>query len=277
MHRASDILGIISARKETGEPFALATVVRTVSATAAKAGAKAVILPDGTIYEGWIGGGCARAAVLKAAKDALADGQSRLISVQPLDALDEKGLKAGEEREGVRFAKNMCPSQGTMDIFVEPVLPRPQVVICGSSPVAVAIADLARRSGFAVTVCAPAAEQSSFDEADRRIEGYALPVNEAGSRFVVVSTQGRGDEAALQAALAIEVDYVAFVGSRRKAEVLKAALTKRGVTPERLAKLKAPAGLDLGAITPDEIAISILAEIVAARRGKQSRGNPPQL
>jgi xanthine dehydrogenase accessory factor len=276
MHRASDILGIISARKETGEPFALATVVRTVAATAAKAGAKAVILPDGTIYEGWIGGGCARAAVLKAAKDALADGQSRLVSVQPPDALDEKGLKAGEEREGVRFAKNMCPSQGTMDIFVEPVLPRPQVVICGSSPVAVAIADLARRSGFAVTVCAPVAEQSSFDEVDRRIEGYALPVNEAGSRFVVVSTQGRGDEAALQAALAIEVDYIAFVGSRRKAEVLKAALAKRGVSPERLAKLKAPAGLDLGAITPDEIAISILAEIVAARRGKDSRGNPHQ-
>lgn len=276
MHRASDILGIISARKETGEPFALATVVRTVSATAAKAGAKAVILPDGTIYEGWIGGGCARAAVLKAAKEALADGQSRLVSVQPPDALDEKGLKAGEEREGVRFAKNMCPSQGTMDIFVEPVLPRPQVVICGSSPVAVAIADLARRSGFAVTVCAPTAEQSSFDEVDRRIEGYALPVNEAGRRYVVVSTQGRGDEAALQAALAIEVDYIAFVGSRRKADVLKAALAKQGVAAERLAKLKAPAGLDLGAITPDEIAISILAEIVAARRGKNSRGSPPQ-
>ncbi len=276
MHRASDILGIISARKETGEPFALATVVRTVSATAAKAGAKAVILPDGTIYEGWIGGGCARAAVLKAAKDALADGKSRLVSVQPPDALDEKGLKAGEEREGVRFAKNMCPSQGTMDIFVEPVLPRPQVVIYGSSPVAVAIADLAKRSGFTVTVCAPAAEQSTFDDVDRRIEGYALPVNEAGSRFVVVSTQGRGDEAALQAALAVEVDYIAFVGSRRKAEVLKTSLAKRGVTPERLAKLKAPAGLDLGAITPDEIAISILAEIVAARRGKDSRGSPPQ-
>ena len=274
MQHASDILEIISARKETGEPFALATVVRTVAATAAKAGAKAVILPDGTISEGWIGGGCARAAVLKAAKDALADGHSRLVSVQPPDALDEQGLKAGEEKGGVRFAKNMCPSQGTMDIFVEPVLPRPQVVICGSSPVAVAIADLAKRSGFAVTVCAPAAEQLTFDEVDRRIEGYALPVNEAGARYVVVSTQGRGDEAALLAALAVEVDYVAFVGSRRKAEVLKAALEKQGVTPERLAKLKAPAGLDLGAITPDEIAISILAEIVAARRGKDSRGSP---
>ena len=277
MRRATDIHGIISDRKATGQPFALATVVRTVAATAAKAGAKAVILPDGTIYEGWIGGGCARAAVLKAAKDALADGKSRLVSVQPPDALDEQGLKAGAEEGGVRFAKNMCPSQGTMDIFIEPVLPQPQVVVCGSSPVAVAVADLARRSGFAVTVCAPADEQAAFEEADRRIEGYALPVDEAGQRYVVVSTQGRGDEAALSAALALDVDYIAFVGSRRKGMVLKAKLAERGIAPERLAKLKAPAGLDLGAITPDEIAISILAEIVALRRGKQSRAHPPSL
>jgi xanthine dehydrogenase accessory factor len=267
VERAPDILDVISTRKAAGEPFALATVVRTVAATAAKAGAKAVILPDGTISEGWIGGGCARAAVLKAARDAMADGKSRLVSVQPPDTLDGQGHKAGEEQGGVRFAKNMCPSQGTMDIFVEPILPRPQVVICGSSPVAVAVADLARRSGFAVTVCAPAAEQQAFADADHRIEGFALPVEEAASRYVVVSTQGRGDEAALAAALAIDVDYLAFVGSRKKAEALKAALAERGVAQELLSKVKAPAGLDLGAITPDEIAISILAEIVAVRRG----------
>ena len=272
MDRSNEILQIIATRKSAGEPFALATVVRTVAATAAKAGAKAVILPDGTISEGWIGGGCARAAVIKAAKDALADGQSRLVSVQPPDLLADRGVEAGSEQEGVRFAKNMCPSQGTMDIFVEPVLPRPQVVICGSSPVAVAVADLAKRTGFAITVCAPAVEQPAFSDADRRIEGYALPVDEAASRYVVVSTQGRGDEAALLAALAVDVDYVAFVGSRKKAEALKAALATRGVPAERLAKLKAPAGLDLGAITPDEIAISILAEIVAVRRSAHSRG-----
>jgi xanthine dehydrogenase accessory factor len=273
MRETIDILGVISGRKAAGEPFAVATVVRTVAATAAKAGAKAVILPDGTISEGWIGGGCARAAVLKAARDALADGRSRLVSVQPPDALSEQGVKAGEERSGIRFAKNMCPSEGSMDIFVEPVLPRPQVIICGSSPVAVAVADLAKRIGFAVTVCAPAGEQSSFDDADRRIDGYALPVDEAGARYVVVSTQGRGDEAALMAAFALDVDYVAFVGSRKKAAALKTVLAERGVASERLAKLKAPAGLDLGAITPDEIAVSILAEIIAARRGKFSRGD----
>jgi xanthine dehydrogenase accessory factor len=272
VERAQDVLDIIATRKAAGERFALATVVRTVAATAAKAGAKAVILPDGTISEGWIGGGCARAAVLKAAKDALADGKSRLVSVQPPDLLADHGVQAGEEQEGVRFAKNMCPSQGTMDIFVEPVLPRPQVVVCGSSPVAVAIADLAKRANFAVTVCAPSAEQAAFDQADRRIEGYALPVEEAGARYVVVSTQGRGDEAALLAALAVDVDYVAFVGSRKKAEALKQTLSQRNVPAERLAKLKAPAGLDLGAITPDEIAISILAEIVAVRRSMHSRG-----
>jgi xanthine dehydrogenase accessory factor len=166
-------------------------------------------------------------------------------------------------------ARSIVPWLG--HIFVEPVLPRPQVVICGSSPVAVAVADLAKRSGFAVTVCAPAAEQGTFGDADRRIEGYALPVDDPGARYVVVSTQGRGDEAALLAALAIDADYVAFVGSRKKAEALKATLAKRGVTAEQLAKLKAPAGLDLGAITPDEIAISILAEIVAVRRSKHSR------
>jgi xanthine dehydrogenase accessory factor len=271
MNRAADVLDIISSKKSAGEPFALATVVRTVAATAAKAGAKAVILPDGSISEGWIGGGCARAAVLKAARDALADGKSRLVSVQPEDALEGQGVKAGDETGGVRFAKNMCPSQGTMDIFVEPVLPRSRVVICGSSPVAVAIADLAKRTGFAVTICAPAAEQGAFGDADRRIEGYALPVDETAARYVVVSTQGRGDEAALLAALAVDVDYVAFVGSRRKAEALRGALAKRGIAAERLAKLKAPAGLDLGAITPEEIAISILAEIVVVRRGRNSR------
>ncbi len=271
MDQAIDILDTISDRKATGQPFALATVVRTVAATAAKAGAKAVILPDGTISEGWIGGGCARAAVLKAAREALADGKPRLVSVQPPDALQEQGIPAGEERAGVRFAENMCPSQGTMDVFVEPVLPHPEIVVCGSSPVAVAVAELGKRIGFAVTVCAPAVDQASFAEADRRIEGYALPVAEAGMRFVVVATQGRGDEAALRAALAVEANHVAFVGSRKKAEALKAKLAQSGIDPARLAKLKAPAGLDLGAITPDEIAVSILAEIVAVRRAGHAR------
>jgi xanthine dehydrogenase accessory factor len=271
MDRMPDVLELVPSLKAKGEAFVLATVVRTVAATAAKAGAKAIIRADGSISEGWIGGGCARGAVLKAAHDALADGQARLISVQPPDVLQEHGVAAGEEREGVRFAKNTCPSHGTMDIFIEPVLPRPQVVLCGSSPVALAIADLAPRLGFSVTASAPPAEQSAFAHVDRRIDDYALPVVEEGERYIVVSTQSRGDEKALMAALATDARYVAFVGSRLKAQTLKTALAARGVDAARLAELHAPAGLDLGAIGPEEIALSIIAEIVAFRRGRDQR------
>jgi len=131
--------------------FCLATVVRTVSVTAAKAGAKAVILSDGTIVDGWIGGGCARGAVLRAAREALADGKPRLVSLMPGDLLTDLGVAAGVERDGVQFARNRCPSQGTMDVFVEPVLPRPILVVFGASPVAVALSDLAPRFGYRVT------------------------------------------------------------------------------------------------------------------------------
>src|SRR5260370_37367471 len=141
MDHATDILEHLAEIKARGEPFALATVIRTVAAPAAKAGAKAVILPAGTISEGWIGGGCARAAVLKAAREALADGKPRLVSVQPPELLEEQGSAAGEERAGVRFAKNMCPSRGTMDVFVEPGLPRPPMLICGQSPGGAAVAE----------------------------------------------------------------------------------------------------------------------------------------
>src|SRR5688572_29316242 len=208
MNPAADILHRISALKAKGEPFVLATVVRTVSVTAAKAGAKAIILPDGSISEGWIGGGCARAAVLKAAHEALLDGKARLVSVQPKDLLDVNGVAAGEERDGIRYVKNLCPSQGTMDVFVEPVLPRPPLVVCGSSPVAVALADLAPRFGFIVIAAAPAAEQPAFTDVEARIEGYDLPERVEGCRFIIVATQGNGDSAALKGALAVEARYV---------------------------------------------------------------------
>jgi xanthine dehydrogenase accessory factor len=263
---AADVMDLISDLKLKGEAFVLATVVRTVAVTAAKAGAKAVIKPDGTISGGWIGGGCARGAVLKAAQDVLADGQPRLISVQPPDELEAHGVTAGDVRDGVRFARNLCPSQGTMDIFVEPVLPRPSLVVCGSSPVAVAISRLAGVMGFTVTVCAPAAELTAFDAVDRRIENYLLPATEGAERFVVIATQGKGDEAALLAVLAIGAEYKAFVGSRRKMASLREKLVGKGANPEAFDAIKAPAGVDIGAISPEEIALSILAEITARRR-----------
>ena len=275
MPQQTDVLEIISNLKQRNEAFVLATVVRTVSVTAAKAGAKAVIMPDGTITGGWIGGGCARGAVLKAAQEVLADGQPRLISVQPPVELEALGVAPGESRQGVRFARNMCPSQGTMDIFVEPVMPRPNLVICGSSPVAVALARLAAVMGFSVTACAPPGEQQAFDQADTRIEGYALPVSDAAQRFVVVSTQGKGDEAALRAILDIDAPYKAFVGSRRKMAAIREKLIGEGASGTALDAVKAPAGTDIGAISPEEIALSIFAEITARRRRKL-RSEPPE-
>lgn len=266
MAAKTDVMEIASTLKLKGEAFALATVVRTVSVTAAKAGAKAVIRADGSIEGGWIGGGCARVAVLKAAQEVFKDGAPRLISVQPLDALEAKGLSPGESRDGVRFARNMCPSQGTMDIFVEPVMPRPSLVVCGSSPVAVALARLGAAMGYVITACAPAIEQQAFDSADTRIEGYGLAVNEPAERFIVVSTQGKGDEAALRAILAVSARYKAFVGSRRKMAAIRDKLMSEGVSQELLDGVKAPAGLDIGAIAPEEIALSILSEIVSLRR-----------
>lgn len=266
---ASDVNSVMDRLRREATPYALATVVRTVSVTAAKAGAKAVIAPDGTMLAGWIGGGCARSAVQKAAREALADGKTRLISVQPEDLLAEQGVAAGDERQGVRYARSMCPSQGSMDVFVEPVLPRPRLVVLGASPVAVALADLAGRMGYDLTVCAAPEDQPAFRQADERIEGFALPVEAPGSRYLVVSTQGRGDLAALKAALAVEAEHVAFVGSRRKAEALTRKLQEDGIGLNQIARLKAPAGLDLGAITPEEIALSVLAEITLLRRRGQ--------
>jgi xanthine dehydrogenase accessory factor len=233
-------------------PYALATVVRTVSVTAAKAGAKAIILADGSIQSGWIGGGCARAAVLKAAKDALADGNPRLVSIQPKDLLADLGVVPGDEKAGVNYAANNCPSQGTMDIFVEPVLPLPELVILGASPVALALAEIAQRYGFAIN-------HAALPDALSGISARSM---------VVIATQGSGDLVALRAALAAEPNYVSFVGSRRKMASLSAKLANE-VDAARLAAVKAPAGLDIGAITPDEIALSILTELIALRRKRQ--------
>ena len=231
----SDVMEIVSSLKQRGEAFVLATVVRTVAVTAAKAGAKAVIKPDGSITGGWIGGGCARAAVLRAAQDVLADGQPRLISIQPPDELATLGVEPGESRQGVRFARNMCPSQGTMDIFVEPVMPRPSIVICGSSPVAVALSRLGLGHGLSRSPPARRSRTAGLRASRNPIEGYTLPVTDRPSGFIVVSTQGKGDEAALRAILRVDAPYKAFVGSRRKMAAIREKLVGDG---DRLTRLK---------------------------------------
>jgi xanthine dehydrogenase accessory factor len=269
MTKHVEVMDLVAQMKAAEEAFVLATVVRTVSVTAAKAGAKAIIRPDGTIVAGWIGGGCARGAVLKAARDALADGEPRMVSVQPENLLAELGVKPGENRDGVRFAQNMCPSKGTMDVFVEPVLPHPSLVILGASPVAMSLATQARQLGYHVTLAAPASDFTGAPDADMLIDSFALGPLHQAKRFVVVSTQGKGDEAALRTAVKTEAAYHAFVGSRRKMAALHEKLIAEGVDASSLDRIKAPAGLDLGAITPEEIAMSILAEITVERRRGQ--------
>jgi xanthine dehydrogenase accessory factor len=264
-----EVMDLVAQMKAAEQAFVLATVVRTVSVTAAKAGAKAIIRPDGTIVAGWIGGGCAKGAVLKAAREALADGEPRMVSVQPENLLSELGVKAGDNRDGIRFASNMCPSKGTMDIFIEPVLPHPSLVILGASPVAMSLAAQARQLGYHVTVAAPSADLTAAPDADMLIDSFKLGEMHKAKRFVVVSTQGKGDEAALRAAVATDAAYHAFVGSRRKMAALRDKLIAEGLDAAALDRIKAPAGLDLGAITPEEIAMSILAEITLERRRGQ--------
>jgi xanthine dehydrogenase accessory factor len=268
-----EVMDLVAQMKAAEQAFVLATVVRTVSVTAAKAGAKAIIRPDGTVVAGWIGGGCAKGAVLKAAREALADGEPRMVSVRPENLLAELGVKPGDTKEGVRFASNLCPSKGTMDIFVEPVLPHPSLVILGASPVAMSLAAQARQLGYHVTLAAPAADLTTAPDVDMLIDSFRLGELHQAKRFVVVSTQGRGDEAALRAAVATDAAYHAFVGSRRKMAALREKLVGEGVAAAALDRVKAPAGLDLGAITPEEIAMSILAEItVERRRGQRGAG-----
>jgi xanthine dehydrogenase accessory factor len=252
------ILDSMARLKAAETPFALATVVRTEGATSAKVGAKALVCQDAAMV-GWIGGGCIEGAVRKAAAQALNDGRARMIRVRPAGNT--------EDTEDVEAFKNSCASGGTAEIFIEPMLPRPLLLIAGGSPTGRALADLGRRVGFAVTVAALSDDLAGFTEAERRIEGFAFS-DEArvDSSFIVVATQGKRDREALESALATGAPFVAFIGSRRKSESLKEQLLARGVDPARVAALRAPAGLDIGSQSPEEIALSVLAEIVQARR-----------
>jgi xanthine dehydrogenase accessory factor len=244
-----DVLAVLKAR---AEPFAVATVVRTEHATSAKAGAKALIREDGTM-EGWIGGGCVQAATRRAALLTLADGEARLIRVAPKATLEAQGLAPGASAAGVEHHVSHCPSGGTVDLFIEPILPAPRLVVLGETAVARALVDLGQRLGYAV----------------------AAAVAEEEHGFVVVATQGRGDQSALQAALNSSASYVSFIGSRKKSTALQATLLAQGMPAERLAKLRAPAGLALGGILPEEIALSVLAEIVQVRRHPVREQAPP--
>lgn len=240
---------IARALRERREPFAWATILRTVGATAAKPGAKAVLGADGTILHGWLGGGCTRGAVKAAVLRALEEGRPQIVSVAPEELLAGMGVEAGQEVDGRRYARNGCPSKGSVEIFVEPCLPVPELVVLGGSPVAQALAGLAPQFHW-------------------QVSGTVPVVRAHGQRIIVIATQGQGDMDALKAALAEPFDHLAFVGSRKKYAALAEKLIAAGCDPERVDAVRAPAGLDIGAVTPEEIALSILAELVSVRRGR---------
>jgi len=256
---SEDVIDCMARMKGDAQPFALATVIRTKAATSAKVGAKAVIRADGTMV-GWVGGGCTLGAVRKAAREALGDGRARMIRVRP-DA------EAGPAEDGTEDYRNACASGGTVELFVEPILPRPSLIVAGASGTARALRALGRNAGFTVTAAALAEDLEGIAEADETLTGFELSRSpRAAASFIVVATQGKRDREALEAALRCGAPYVAFIGSRKKAADLKAQLAGRGIAAERLEALRAPAGLDIGAVTPEEIALSILSEIVRERR-----------
>jgi xanthine dehydrogenase accessory factor len=228
-----------------GAPFALATVVRTWEATSAKPGSKAVVSAEGEILEGWVGGGCARGAIGRAARKAIERNEPVLVALRPDDRLAAEGVEPCEVRDGMIYERNGCASKGSLDIYVEPFVPSPDLVVLGDGPVARALSTLARSFDFRV--------------------GPDLP-DTPRELFVVVATQGKGDAAALERALASGARFTAFVGSARKAASLRDKLAAKGADPDALSRLTAPAGLPIGAATAEEIALSILAQIVQVRR-----------
>lgn len=265
MNPIPDIGDIVHRMKREGDSFAVATVVRTLSVTAAKPGAKAIINQDGEVIEGWIGGGCARSAVVKAAVKSIADGEPKFVSIQPDEVLEEQGLGTGEEVDGRWVASNMCPSKGSMEIFVEPFLANPELIVVGACPVAASVCQLASLFDFKVTLVGNSAEELRDNVVQRHRHWDDVPVEHA-HRYIVVATQGAGDLNALKGALAVQSRHIGFVGSHRKMAHLKRKLEAQSCNAIALERIKGPAGLDIGGVTPHEIALSILAELVQIRR-----------
>ncbi len=241
-------------------PYARVTIVRTQGATAAKAGAKAVVTAEGELI-GWIGGGCLRGSVLRAAREAIDAAAPRLIRVRP-----REDISAPQDADGVALYASGCPGKGGADVFIEPVMPKPPLIVVGHSQVGQALAELAPGLGFDLVLIGGEGRASQFPELSGK------PGLERG--FIVIATQGSGDHAALKAALSSAAPYVACIASRAKAEALREKLAAEGVSGDALARLRAPAGLDIGARTPSEIAVSIMAEIIAMRSARPGTADP---
>jgi xanthine dehydrogenase accessory factor len=246
-----------------GRPFAIATVVAVRKPTSARPGASGIVHPDGTI-EGWVGGSCAQPVVVREALRALADAQPRLLR------LSKEGPGQGRRADGVIELVMTCHSGGTLEIYVEPHVPPAQLWVVGTTPIAGALARLGASAGWRVTVIDPVADAEAFPAADRvHASADIRGLDPDASPYVVVASQGIWDEEAVGLALTREASYVGLVASPTRAGVVREWLREETtIGDERIAALRAPAGMDIGAETAEEIALSILAELVQVRRGR---------
>jgi len=240
-----------------GKPYVLATVVRAEAPSSAKAGDRAILDETG-IVAGWVGGGCANPAVNRNAADALRDGKTRLIRIsRNIDDLES----------GIIGYPMTCHSGGTLDIFIEPVMPKQLLVIIGQTAIARALCLLASGSGYDVTVAAPGGNREKFAAASGWIEDLDdVPRIERTPAAIVVATQGSGDARGLESALGSDADYIGLIASPKKSARLKEALEQRGFDADAISRIDAPAGIYIGALSPEEVAISVLAELVQRRR-----------
>lgn len=247
----------------SGAVFATATVVAVHRPTSAKPGSRGIIHPDGTI-EGWVGGACAQPVVVREALRSLQDGQPRLLRLT-------KDVPAeGRRGDGIVELVMSCHSGGTLEIYVEPHVPAPSLWIAGTTPIAVALASLGTATGWRVSVFDPVADPDAFPGVERVSQEAGLRIVDPElSPYAVVATQGIWDEEAVQRLLSRDrVSYVGLIASPTRAAVLRAWLRDEGVPEDRTAALRAPAGMDIGAETPEEVAISILAELAMVRHGR---------
>jgi len=260
----AELLQMAADLARRGEPFVLAVVVRRESYSSAHQGDMAVITADGG-YHGWLGGNCTQPTVQREARRALADGQPRLVSLSP-----DPDRNA---RPGVTAVPMTCRSGGSVDVYLEPILPVPRLLVFGPSPAARALAALGHDMGYLVDVVDPSGDRRAFPSADRIFQAPSVPevaALAAGAEhlFAVVATMGENDEDSVAASLALDPAYLGVVASRKRFALLRETLVSRGIAGERLDRIRNPAGLDLGARLPEEVALSILAEIVQVRRAR---------
>lgn len=257
-----DILDEVSRLRAERRPFALATVVAAKQPTSGTPGARAIIHAGGQV-DGWLGGNCAQPTVVRQGLEALADGSPRLVILSP-NAQPGADSAGGA---GVVQVPMLCASKGELQIFVEPFLPRVDLVIIGATPVAQALARLGSVLDFDVWACDPEADMRAFPEASRLVQSLeALTPQLTAHCYVLIATMNSYDEEAAQAALASDASYVGVVASERRVAAIAASLRAGGVSDERLARLKRPKGLPGSVRAPGEIAFSVMADLLAARR-----------